>query len=462
MSFKVNLWAFSKEANSTAQPTGTGAEYTCVSNDDLDVLSPRIPLNIGNSANPSSYNYCKIPDFGRYYWIRTWKFEAGLWVAYCQVDPLASWKTGIGSTSAYVLRAAAASDGDIVDNMYPGKSSTTEEDSTGTSPWNTDPSSGTFVVGIVGSGATQYIQFDAVAFDLFLQYILTDAYALAALGTLSLATNPELKVALDPLQYISSIVWMPLTGPLGNGTAVSTVRVGYVDVPVAANSIGTGVVAVDQDWNLRRHPLAATRGAWLNAAMGSYTLRYPPFGLISIDPVICANSATIKTTILVDLKTGHASLVVFNDNARVISRISGQVGLPYQVGQVVAPGYGLTGMLSDVVSIGTAAIMENGIGIVSGTLSAIGNIAKSRIPSSNTVGGVGGIDQLRGTPALQYEWTYPLAEDNTHRGRPLCAVRTLSTLSGYQLCTNVDLSIPATREEIDMVRQYLESGYYYE
>lgn len=462
MAFMVRLWAFSKEANSTKQPVGRGTEYSCVSNDDLDVLNPRIPLNIGNDANPASYNYMKIDSFNRYYWIRTWKFEAGLWVAYCQVDPLASWKSSIGSTSAYVLRAAAASDGDIVDNMYPGKSSTTEANTTGTSPWNTNPSSGTFVVGIVGSGATQYVQFDAVSFDLFLQYILTDAYALAALGTLSLATNPELKVALDPLQYISSIVWIPLTGPLGTGTAISNVRVGYVDVPVAAYSIGTGVVAIDQDWILSRHPLAATRGAWLNAAMGSYALRYPPFGVISIDPVICANCTTIKTTILVDLKTGHASLVVFNENARVISRISGQVGLPYQVGQVVAPGYGLTGMLSDVVSIGTAAIMENGIGIVSGTMSAIGNIAKSRIPSSNTVGGVGGIDQLRGTPALQYEWTYPLTEDNTHRGRPLCAVRTLSTLSGYQLCTNVDLSLPATREEIDMVRQYLESGYYYE
>ena len=53
-------------------------------------------------------------------------------------------------------------------------------------------------------------------------------------------------------------------------------------------------------------------------------------------------------------------------------------------------------------------------------------------------------------------------EDLAHRGRPLCAVRRLDTLPGYQLCTDTDLQLPCTRTEMDAIRGYLESGYYFE
>ena len=134
--FPVQLYAFSKEVNSTKQPSGSGTVYQCQSNASFDIIAPRLPLNIGAAANPTGYNYCKVPAWNRYYWINRWAFEGGLWVAYCSVDPLASWKTQIGQTSAYVLRSAYASDGRIPDHMYPTKSAPTITDVTISKDWS--------------------------------------------------------------------------------------------------------------------------------------------------------------------------------------------------------------------------------------------------------------------------------------------------------------------------------------
>ena len=296
MSFKVNLYAFSKEANSTAQPTGTGAEYTCVSNDDLDMLNPRIPLNIGNSANPSSYNYCKIPDFGRYYWIRTWKFEAGLWTAYCEVDPLASWKSGIGSTSAYVLRAAAASDGDIVDNMYPTKASPSVTNVSLTKWWDDndlDYTDGCFVVGTINKyGATQYALLQPSEFVQFATAAFSDAF----FNTVKDQTWMT-KAIFDPMQYLSSVTWFPFDMSGASGRAVD-VYLGYWDTGVRGLFVGT-TRNLSQSVTIPKHPQRGTRGAYLDAApFSTYILDIPPFGRMELKSDLLAGQASDRKSVV--------------------------------------------------------------------------------------------------------------------------------------------------------------------
>lgn len=467
MAFPVTLYAFSKEVNSTARPSGTGATYQCVTNTDFDVLNPAIPLNIGTDANPSQYNYCYIPAFNRYYWINNWSMERSLWVAHCNVDALASWKTQIGATSAYVLRAAADSDGDIIDNLYPFQTATQNAvDVKEASWWDTDPQNGSYCVGIVGSGATQYYIFTFNALTLFLHYLLSDAYASAALTTLAVAANPELKVELQPLQYISSIVWLPFN--IASGDRASNIIVGYVDCTQFAVCTEAPATTLFQTiYTLQRHPNAATRGNWLNAGAASYSIYVPPFGHINLDPVTVSNYPRIMTQILVDSRTGAAILDVFYGDTNEIygkldHHITGQVGLPFQIGGNVSPGYGIGAMLRDIVPIATKALSGDYIGAVGATGAAIGDMAQAFIPKANTVGNTPSVATLRGRERVQYEWKIPVPEDNVHRGRPLCQVRRLDTLPGYQLCTDTDVSIPATREEIDTIRDYLESGYYYE
>ena len=53
-------------------------------------------------------------------------------------------------------------------------------------------------------------------------------------------------------------------------------------------------------------------------------------------------------------------------------------------------------------------------------------------------------------------------EDNTDKGRPLCKVRTLGSLSGYIVCNEAHADFPAYDGERQQVEGYLNSGFFYE
>ena len=53
-------------------------------------------------------------------------------------------------------------------------------------------------------------------------------------------------------------------------------------------------------------------------------------------------------------------------------------------------------------------------------------------------------------------------DDNTHNGRPLCDVRQISSLSGYMIIQDGDVTIAGTATEDSKIRNYLEAGFYYE
>lgn len=461
MAFNVNLFSLSKEVNSTKQPTGSGTEYSCVSNDDLDTLHPRIPLNIGAAANPSAYNYMYIASFGRYYWIRKWTFETGLWVAYCDVDPLASWKSQIGSTSAYVLRAAAANDGTIVDNMYPTKASPSVTNVSLTKWWDDndlDYTEGCFVVGTINKyGATQYALLQPSEFVQFATAAFSDAF----FNTVKDQTWMT-KAIFDPMQYLSSVTWFPFDMSGASGRSVD-VYLGYWDTGVRGLFVGT-TRDLTQTVTLPKHPQRGTRGAYLDAApFSTYVLDIPPFGRMELKSDLLAGQASITVSAVIDWISGRGVLRVKNASGDPIILQEAQIGVTVQISQVLRDYFGgAMSVASGALSAVGNALVGNITGAISGGLSAIGSAVTAAQPNVTTSGMNSGFSGLAGSWHLTALFYQLVPEDNTHRGRPLCQVRTLSTLSGFQLCTNTDVSIPATREEIDMIRGYLESGYYYE
>lgn len=84
---------------------------------DQDMLTPKFVLQ----ADTLAYNYCYIPDFGRFYYVTKQLIKTGnLTEIHLQCDVLQSWKTQILSNEAVIERSA---DNDNVnmyfsDNMY--------------------------------------------------------------------------------------------------------------------------------------------------------------------------------------------------------------------------------------------------------------------------------------------------------------------------------------------------------
>ena len=465
MSFNVNFWTFSKEVNSTARPVIKPDQFACVTNDVVDVLHPRLKMNLGMANNPTAYNYCQVPDWGnRYYWIRSWTIEAGLWVAHCDVDPLASWKTEIGATSAYVLRAAAASDGTIIDTLYPYSTTlTTETDNKG-SAFSRLWSDGTYVISILDEGETTFYMMSPTALKNFLNYLFSNSYLDDILGTFTSQFVSGLEYVVDPSQYIGSIMWIPIDTSGLSSTSVN-IRVGagtVNNVNVKSPWPSYGEATGSKTFTIRRHPNAATRGSYLNAAAARYTMDFMPFGSFALDPAAMAAASTLTVYSKIDLRTGAATMQALAGDV-LLATASAQVGVPIQVSNRMI---GIRTEAAGVIELfGKAigqALVAGPVGAVTGFIGGIGNVAEQTQPRISTVGNFGGQMSLTYDVVLRYEWLDPVDDDNTHRGRPLCQVRQLSTLAGYQLCANTDVALPASREEIDAIRGFLESGYYYE
>jgi hypothetical protein len=179
-----------------------------------------------------------------------------------------------------------------------------------------------------------------------------------------------------------------------------------------------------------------------------------------------ANSNTISALWGVDLRTGQGTLTIGCGNgytfSHTLSWLHSQVGVHYQVSQVVNRGYGVGNTFAPIMAASTSAAFGNATGAVTAVAAEIGNFAASKIPSATTIGSNGGLDSLRGNPAMQYEWKHIVDDDIAHLGRPLCEDRQINTIPGYIKTANAYISTKATLREKETILAYMNGGFYYE
>lgn len=463
MSFNATFYNFSKKPKSTAQPS-SGTDYSIILKAGSTVLSPTISLDIGQSGNPTSYNYCYISEFGRYYYVSDWVWDNRLWTARCSVDSMASWKSNIGSSTEFIRRAASARDQSIIDNLYPLTTVRAINKVDITSPFASDIDDGMFIVGILGYsntgvGATKYYAFDNARMRNLCYQLLSDInYMNLDFTELSEQLS---RAIINPTQYIVSCVWVPFKY---NYSAADRepVQIGWWEPGATAHALTPSELCWTYSYsigNLPKHPSNV-----LYKYLSPYTryyLDFPPFGYIEIDPTDFVNSNTMVFDISVDLISGLGTLRVQttagNDNP-VYALVTAQVGVPMA----------LSANTQAVLSAGTGLAMA-GLGILTGGVagaiigsSSIGDVADAIKPKIQTVGSSGGMGLYKAPAKLTCLFQYTTAEDPTHNGYPLMASRTINTLSGYVLCDNANPSIPCTEDELNEIVENMNSGFYYE
>lgn len=472
MGLRVTFYKYSKKVNSTVTPpfahTPASVFLDVTLKDDTNILNPTLLIggefrDIAGSGDLYTPNYLQIEEFGRYYYVVNMTWAKGIWQIDCKVDVLATYKTEIGQQSLFIKRSASSSDGDVIDSVYPAKSTPTLEWQGLTSPWTlSNIESTSYIVGIVGQSTTYYI-FSYATLQTFLSYIMSDDYVDDLYGSNGwLTLYPELKALTNPLQYISSIRWFPFTT---TGTSQASVRVGWVDVPVASQKVeGQGTKTVLENLTIQyRHPQASARGSYLNnAPFSRYKLSFPPFGEVELSPNVIAQATSLVMTAIVDLRTGLATLRIQDGDLNLFSIVEAEVGVDYQVSQVVNKGVGTAQIASGYLQVIGGALKGDVQGMVSSTMNTIEGFAKSSMPSATTMGSNGGINALNGPIQLQSEFNLLVDEDNTRKGRPLCKVRTINTLSGFIQVDQADIDIATTAGEQESIRGYMEGGFYYE
>lgn len=468
MGFTVNLFTFSKRDNSTAQPTGTGTEFTCVLKSGSGIMRPVLAFDIGLSSDPSSYNYAYIAAFDRYYFIEEWYFDRALWTATLKVDVLATYKTEIGAASLYVLRAAGDHDGDIIDTLYPAKTGCSYASDVKTNPWWNDLS---WVVGVISRssnmGSMAYYGMDSANCVTMCQNLQDRSFIITAANGFDLTElSDALQLSLvDPIQYVKTCMALPVSiTDLANIGSLAAVYAYSWDTQATGYKIlQAPYINKSFTFDISKHPDTNTRGNYVNASpFTSITLTLPPFGTIDIDTSVTCSASTLTADVRIDPITGKGILTVSCNNI-VLNRVEAQLGVPISLSSVTRDMLGVAGSLAGGLGGAiTGGLSGNIAGGLSSVFTGIGNAVGSIMPRASTVGTSGGFATGMGDFRLDHQFFRPVDDDNAHNGRPLCKMKTISSLSGYILVQDGDVSTTGTSSEDAAIRTYLENGFYYE
>lgn len=478
----VQFGTTSKKVNSTDQPTMT-ASYSCVLKEGCSIINPVIIID--RKVVGHNYNTAYIADFGRYYWIRDIVYENARQYFYLDVDVLATYKSTIGNSTQYVLRAAYEYNEYVIDQYYPVTTHILQYTERLVDAGNNNAainwleygtSRGIWVAGVINDDGVHYYAFTHSNWVSFMQYIYTDGFIESLLGIThaELVGNKSLKAAVDPLQYITQLVWLPFTNPTAF-TSVTVTVANNINTGISAGDI-TGSTGVRTVWGTNvhisamPHPQSNDRGEYLNSpGFTEMRLVFPPFGTYELNALEFMQYDHTDVLVQVDCTNGLGKLLVYgyktaaatHPDATIIEA-QAQVGIPMPVTQVITPGLSVADMAAKVGGAVVAAATGNVAGVLGSGAAALDTYYNSKVPKASMVGSRGSLTAIHGYPQVEYVWKYVTAEDNTDHGRPVCDTRQLSAIPGYQLIFQPHLSVPGTAEEADRVNAFLEGGYFYE
>lgn len=465
----ATFWSnFSKPNNSTKQPTATGTAYTVYLKDNVSVLAPVFRID----GIDLTVTYCQWNN--RYYFVRDIVLSNNnIYEVHCEIDVMATWKSAIGSSSQYVLRSASQSDGNVVDLFYPSKKDPTvikTDASYSHAGWAGSLTSGWYVVGIIGGsssdgasqGVVQYYVFTSSEFNSFTQTVFTQA-------NWTDMTDAD-RYSFNPIQYIASVKWFPMEPPM-QISSISSVKMGWESIACSCHRLSLGTNLEANTFTVSKHPQAASRGNYLNSApFSEYFVHFSPYGDFALDPDVMAEITTLNASHKIDFITGRGTLILWaslsGTNTYEFARRDVQLGVTIQISQIAADRIGAaSGVVGTVGGVIGNLLSGNVIGAITGAFSGIGSAYQSIQPH---VASHGSNDSLSGVMGSYVGWTLyhkfyeVVAEDNTTCGRPLCQQKTISTLSGFVMCANTEISIAGLPSERDQIVQYMNSGFFYE
>lgn len=487
MSISISFYNFTKRDNSTTRPTGTGTTFTGYSREPMSIMNPVIGFKMGNTA--PSYNYAYSADLGnRYYFVTDWTYADGLWYASMKTDVLATYRSAIGSSSNYILRASAAFDGYITDTYYPLKQGVEAyyaefRDLNDDTPWpiNSDPNyGGWYIVGIVNSdgasiGGVSYYCLNNVNFRTLMMALLSSTNWTQMDFSTGEISEELYKSLFNPMQYIVSCQWTPLTPPMS--TAMSSLTFGWWTVPgVTAYRLASTTTYTYALASIHKHPQASDRGAYLNAAPFTRMLvELGPFGVAPLDTSLYVDASSVDIRFIWDFISGKAEAIIgphrdvadFDHIDKVLPAV---FSVPIQLAQVTQDYIGgATGVLSagrGLVAGALGGAATGGpvgaiFGAAAGASSGIVSAAESMLPQVQSTGANGSFIGFRKGPKLIVEHWRAVNADNADRGRPFCRKATLSTYPGYLLIADPDIATPGTAEETALIKEFMASGFYY-
>ena len=183
------------------------------------------------------------------------------------------------------------------------------------------------------------------------------------------------------------------------------------------------------------------------------------------DTTVINNASNLNLDLYIDPITGKGILEIKANNI-ILNRLEAQIGVPIQLSQIKSDYLGAANSIIGGAAGAVGSFALGGVagiaGGIAGIAGSIGNAVEALTPKAQTIGSGGSFSHLEGPCEVDYQFFRPVDDDISHNGRPLCKVVQINQLAGYILVQDGDVITDGTSEEDAMIRQYLESGFYFE
>lgn len=459
----IKTWSgFSKRKNSTKQPSG-GTSVTCVLKETTSVEKPTFVF----ASNDFTINY--IEAFGHYYFVDDIKsVRNGIIEVSCSLDVLATYKSSIGSYTAFVERSASYYNTLFAD---PDVAMMNEEVLTSqtVSGLSIFTSGGFYVLSVLNdlgsaNGFTTYYITDSANLESLAAYVNTN-WGSAASSVVDWLQATFLKTA----DSIIDCIWVPiaLAALPAGATSWETMKIG-VDVVTGVQGrriVAPCIVSESKTITIPHRYTDFRKGA-------PYTqgkLYIPGYGVVDFNPLDFDND-TIYLQFDVDVTTGDTVCYLANSSNMRIASYTYNVGVSCPVGKV---GSNVTqtvgGVLSTAGAVASAVATQGASAIASGVAAASSgiNALNSAIsPTASIHGGKGGRaiaeSGLDIICTLITRTTADPADLLSTHGRPFMSTGSISAFSGYVKCSGADVPIAGMESDKVAINDFLNSGFYYE
>lgn len=477
MAFTVNFYSIAKRTNSTLVPATPIESAQVVLKDGCSLLDPVLTLQHAGAPYWSHFamegRYYKITD------IRN--IRNNIWEVSGTVDVLASWKSEILATSAFVAYDTTANT-EITDRRLSVKTTTSRIDSAGNA------------FDMIGKGLSVVI--NTVGETACATYVLSMSAAAGLLDTLG-TWRDDLMPDVDPddppedwLEKIADSITKGFRQFISSGSAADCIKSAFI-IPVAVSDISgtneeimlgafeTGVYGKRrtsrgiQDAAYVSIPWQASD--WRRNAPYHEVYLYIPFvGVVSYPASALIGASGLYVNVAFDETAGDALVTVaasalsagsanhvigqYSTNIAANFAIGASNITPRQLGTAIAATAGVIG--ASLVTGGAAAVAAGTAGIA-GELNSV-----TPIPSS--VGGAGGgaVLALFGYAprcmTIFHDTVVAPSSVSAIIGTPTNAVKSLAGLTGYVETRNASVSGAMTERERLEINRYLDGGIYIE
>ena len=457
---KIRLFQnFVKKKDSTLQPTGEYVEKDVELKENTLVTNPMFRL----TGFDQSYNYVYIPSWNRYYFVSNWKLinAANLYEITLTLDHLATFKTEIGSYTAFIERCADSSyfNSDLLDAALSCEDGTEVFDMATTTLFGNN-NGGCYIVRLQGKGSTGITTFVFPSYTEIGMLFNPLFDNVASQSVLEAIDNFVKWFCFDPSRYLVAAYYSPLSySYYSNVGATEIINLGWYETMQSALALkqsthNFGPITINKPSNIysdfRR----------TNNRFSSYTLYIPAIGTIDLSPDHIESTLTLRGSI--DLLQGGIHYRLMAGNAEIAS-YEGNAYVNLSLGSS-STGNGSSQILSGAATLGAAAISGGSSLAVAGAGQVVSGVGEA-IKTTPSVNGSSG-----GMAAIKYDPDILLSVTQKHSaqfpvsvyGRPCCKNLTISNLSGFIKCAKASVDIAGSEVDKMLVNDSLNNGFYYE